>query len=288
MNKHTNIALLSSLFALGIGAIGCNNTVQSMTIPETVVWDTVFTGLASPYHDLTIVPVGDDIHADWEQIDRYAYCQDPVSSQGSLHSCATPGQCEQECTDEGLDFLGERTWYIIGVWLNRPAFQVGSVQLVSEEEGLVNSITLAVSPNTQAVEITAGVSEGTFPAGTEPNVEEFIVDNFTYLDFSPHDPNFGYLDAFPYVACLPGVETAGDAIAFNTALPADQYDFTCGSIPVSLNLVPEYPSVGACISDSIQKHCKDKGLTGKDRATCNSAQIGNCHASFHVPSSHAN
>ena len=78
-----------------------------------------------------------------------------------------------------------------------------------------------------------------------------------------------------------------DFIAINTVqLPPSNYDVTCGDLPISFNLTPKYDSVGACISDSIKTQCKNAGLTGRARASCNAAQIGNCHAAFFVPSNH--
>lgn len=154
--------------------------------------------------------------------------------------------------------------------------------MVSDAEGPVQSISIAVNSETSALEMTAGVSEGTLPVGSEIDLDTYVVDNGIAIVFVPHTDGFAADDHLPYLVC----ETIGyeDGIWVAVNQPAGQYSYTCGTIPLSLTLVPPYDSVGDCISDSLAKNCK--GVTGRARAACNSMQIGNCHAAFHVPSNH--
>ena len=121
---------------------------------------------------------------------------------------------------------------------------------------------------------------------TEPGEQAYALDNYTTLAFSPHEPSFVAAvhgdSNYPDVYC--GIDGGIDFVLFNTAT-ATAGSYNCG-VPISLSLTPPYASVGACISASLQQNCKNQGLRGKALAACNAAQIGNCHAIFHVPSAH--
>ena len=53
---------------------------------------------------------------------------------------------------------------------------------------------------------------------------------------------------------------------------------------ITLTINPAFADVGTCISTLKAQRCA--GLKGQDRAACNHAQIGICHATFNVPSAH--
>lgn len=287
MFKHTRV-FTTGLLAAGLLA-GCNNTLSEMSIPENVVWNTMLTAVASPYPDLSVMTVGDDIAAEIGESATYAYCRYDDTGEYTLNTC-TSGLCEQACPS-ATTFLGERTLYAVRVQLNRPDFEAGGVQLISDEAGTVQSMSFAISPTNSALQITAGVNEGTFPV--DPNFplmpELELYNQLLFLEMNPPEPTFGALDDLPYLVCGPeSGPTGGDVIAINTVqIPPNNYDVTCGSLPISFNLTPQFDSVGECISESIKTQCKNAGLTGRARASCNAAQIGNCHASFFVPSNHA-
>lgn len=296
--RNRNIVLsnrISLLHVISISALvlclttGCAKTLQKVTIPEAVAWNQFVSGIATPYDDIDILTIGDNISAEILATDGpFAYCYDPVANYGYIDWCDDPSNCEAEC-DAGENYLGAHYTYVFAVTLDRPSFTAGGVQLVSDAEGPVQSISISVNSETEALELTAGVSEGTLPVGSEVDEQTYVVDNGFFLALSPHDPEFGaaeYLDEndLPLLVCGGPCEAGDDCIWVAVNVPAGEYSYICGVLPLSLTLLPPYESVGDCISDSLAKNCK--GITGRDRAACNAIQIGNCHAAFHVPSSH--
>lgn len=264
-----------------------NNTLDLVSIPENVAWNQMITSLASPYPDLQILTVGDDITAGWVSgpSGPVLYCGNPADSSHVLLNPPGDG-CPPGYQDYGLRF-----WYVLGVGLNRPAFQAGGIQLTSViGGGTVDSISFAVNAATSELKVVAGLSEGTIPLPYPftQSEEGYTIDNYVTLVFRPHeltfvDATYGSNPGYPDVVCQV-VQGDGDLIAFNTAT-ATAGSYNCG-VPISLTLTPPYASVGACISASLEQNCKNQGLRGKARAACNAAQIGNCHAIFHVPSAH--
>ncbi len=286
------------LHLIGIGALvlvlcmtmGCAGTLQQITIPEDVTWRNFASGIATPYNDIDILTIGDNINAEIIQAEGpFAYCHNPVTNQGYIEFCSNPNNCAAEC-DTGEDYLGANYLYEFAVSLDPDNFTAGGVQLVSDAEGPVQSISIAVNSEASALEMTAGVSEGTLPLGSEVAEDIYVIDNGFNLLLFPPDPGFddgGCFDpntGLPYILCEDDGVEGTDTIWVAVNQPAGEYSCTCGDIPLSLTLVPPYDSVGDCISDSLAKNCK--GVTGRARAACNSMQIGNCHAAFHVPSNH--
>lgn len=287
-NHHViSISALVLVFCL---TTGCARTLQQMAIPETVAWTQFASGIATPYDDIDILTIGDNITAQIFASDGpWAYCHDPVENYGYIEECSDAANCEAEC-ETGENYLGAHYVYEFEVYLDRDNFTGGGVQLVSDAEGPVQSISIAVNSDTSALELTAGVSEGTLPVGSEvSDLDLYVFDNGFHLALSPHDSRFAeaaYLDEndLPLLLCGGPCEVGNDCIWVAVNAPAGEYTYTCGDIPLSLTLLPPYDSVGDCISDSLAKNCK--GITGRARAACNSMQISNCHAAFHVPSSH--
>jgi hypothetical protein len=288
INKIFSVIIVSVFVLMLAFTVGCNNTLQEMSIPADSAWNTILTGFALDYNDVSVMTIGDDISAEISSSEGpLAYCSDGTDS--NISYCDDPGDCAQECTDMGQDFvlLGEKYFYLVEISMNRPDFNGGAVQVISDEQGTLASISFSVNGTTNQIEMVAGVSEGTFPVGTDFNDQEiYAIDNYFGLVLQPHDENFSeneLLDnqGLPIALCIP--DSLEDTIAIATNQPAGQYTLDCG-YTLSLNLLPPYATVGNCISDSLDKHCK--GLKGRDRAACNAAQIGNCHAAFNVPSSH--
>ncbi|MCK5244153.1 MAG: hypothetical protein KAJ90_02700 [Desulfobacterales bacterium] len=296
--RNRNIVLsnrITLLHVISISALvlvlclttGCAKTLQQVTIPETVAWNQFISGIATPYNDIGILTIGDHISAeiieDGPILEPFAYCHDPVANASYIRECDDPDNCEVEC-DTGYDYLGSRYLYAFAVTLDRENFTAGGVQLISDVQGLLQSISIAVNSDTSDLELTAGVSEGTLPVGSEMDDESYVIDNGFTLVLSPHDENFVACDGLPYLMCQPNPvgEEGADLIWVAVNVPGGGYTYDCCGIPLSLTLLP-YECLGDCISDSLAKNCK--GITGRDRAACNAVQIGNCHAAFHVPSS---
>lgn len=261
---------------------GCfDNTLDSVSIPQNVAWNTMVTGLASPYNDLQILTIGDDITAGITASGGPTlYCGNPADSS---HVLVDPA----DGCPSGYQEYGTRYWYILGVSLNRPAFQAGGIQLTSVTGGgTVDSISFAVNTTSQ-LKVVAGLSEGTIPLPstfTGPSEAGYVIDNYTAMVFAPHESTFVDATYGTDVVCSTEIIPDSDTILFNTAT-ATAGSYNCG-VPISLSLTPPYSSVGQCISASLEQNCKNQGLKGKARAACNAAQIGNCHAIFHVPSAH--
>jgi hypothetical protein len=254
----------------------CGQTIQSIGFSEDVTWNRFGTGFLSPYDELSVVTIGDDITAGLGSLGVWYHCEKPDSSQ-----YITPSSCPS--TENSL---GTLSWYVLEVALNRPSFRAGGVQLVSDSAGTVQAISIAVNSNTDKVELNAGTSQGTIPAGLEADFDTYSLHNTGYVEFFPHDPEFDSATAAGF-ECLADGEIGGDGILFKTDVATGSYSAQCGAKEVTYNLRLPYDSVGECIAQSIGDNCKHQGLTGRDRAACNSAQIGNCHAAFHVPSAHS-
>lgn len=189
-----HVISISTLVLVLCLTTGCAKTLQHMTIPETVAWNQFISGIATPYNDIGILTLGDHISAEIIEdvpiyLEPYAYCHDPVANASYMRECDDPDNCEVEC-DNGYDYLGARYYYAFEVILDRENFTGGGVQLVSAEAGPVQSISISVNSDTSALELTAGVSEGTLPVGSEIDEESYVIDNGFTLLLYPHDENF--------------------------------------------------------------------------------------------------
>jgi len=290
MKTSFRILLNGGALALATTLTGClDNTLDSVSIPSNVAWNQMVTGVASPYSDLQVLTIGDNITAGLVPQNSALFCGDPTNS---LHSVLS---ADDECP-AGYTSYGIRYIYMLSIALSRPAFQAGGIQLTSDTGGgTVESISFAVNASAE-LKVVAGLSEGTIPLPRTFTMTggDYVLDNYTALVFAPHDANFvsatfGSDPEYPDVWCSASPSDEGnsggyDGIGFNTAT-ATAGSYNCG-VPISLSLTPPYSSVGQCISASLEQNCKNQGLKGKARAACNSAQIGNCHAIFHVPSAH--
>lgn len=274
------VATLAAALAVTVLATGCNNTVQQFSIPSNAAWNTMGMGIASPYNDLDILTAGSDIQA------QIAYGPIPLT----YCSNGTDATLEPGITTcpAGYDVLGVRYFYAFVVELNRPAFQAGGVDLVSAAAGTVYSLSLAVNSSTNNVYIAAGVSDGVIPLSSQnpPTPPDFIVvDDYAAVFLAPHDPGFapavyGSDPEFPDFLCDTEGPFGGDDYVVMRLNAARTASYACGDLTFNLNVSPPYPNLGQCISDSINRNCKDQGLTGKARATCNKQQQSVCRAMF--------
>jgi hypothetical protein len=280
MKTMPRVALtLATALAVTVLTTGCNNTVQQLSIPSNATWNVMAMPIASPYTDLEILTAGSDLEG--QIIDGpggpFAYC-----SNGN-----DAGIIEGDTCPAGYNLLGLRYFYLFAVSLNRPAFQAGGVDLVSAAAGTVYSLSLAVNTSTNNVYIAAGASDGVIPLSSQnpPTWDQFIAaDDYAGVFLAPPDP--GFADAaygpdpnFPDFACQSDGPEGADAI-FMRVTTARTASYACGALTFNLAVSPQYPNLGQCISDSIIRNCKDQGLTGKARATCNKQQQSVCRAMF--------
>ena len=304
--KRTVFSFVTLAAAFALGA--CNGSITSIGVPAASPWNSIDSVVSSPYDDLTVVAVGSDISASIFASEQYAVC---TSDQGGFFAicddpgCTPPGPAA-ECVSQApsgatnVGFDGQLPFvYGMNVALNRPAFTAGGVQLQSVTGGTLGAIAFTIDGGT-TLNISAGFSEGliqgpTVENGTFDFPTEYI-DDFSAIVLSPTWPDFG----FGYVctdgtttSCDPGVSAENvaavcqnnpDLIAIRTTEATGPVSVLCGSVTVNLNIAPPFESVGQCISTLKQQECS--GLKGKDKAACNHAQIGVCHASFNVPSAH--
>lgn len=271
--------ILAGALAVTVLTTGCNNTVQQLSIPSNAAWNTMGMPIASPYNDLEILTAGSNIGAQILEGPEgpYAYCSNGTDS-GIAFGDACP---------TGYNVLGLRYFYAFAVSLDRPAFQAGGVDLVSATAGTVYSLSLAVNTSTNNVYIAAGVSDGVIPLSSQnpPTYGEFIVaDDYASVFLTPHDARFasaayGPDPAFPDFVCGTDGPEGTDQIAMRVTTTRTA-SYACGDLTFNLAVSPEYPNLGQCISDSIIRNCKDQGLTGKARATCNKQQQSVCRAMF--------
>jgi hypothetical protein len=284
LKKLMTLGFVLSL-TLVLGA--CNGTITSVQIPADSPWEEFVTVFRSPHDDLVPVTQGDGIEIlDYALFESVLVCED---ADGDLYLTDNPTCFPGDLARSDLQYQ-----YGIAVGLDRDTFTAGSVQLVRDSDGtIVSGISFGLSGD-GGLNVSAGVSDGLLPGAQ--NLSEYaelaLFDEWAYLGMYPEWSEFG-----PGFVCADGstdctsdddlaaicdVEAeAPDDLAFRTLLPLGAYNLTCGNIPVSINF---YNSVGECIRELKAQNCSD--LRGRDRATCNHAQIGVCHAAFNVPSSH--
>lgn len=284
------LATLGFVLSLTLLLGACNGTITSVQIPPDSPWEGFITAFRSPYDDLVPVAQGDGIDiADFGLFTAAVLCED--ADTGDLYV-----QEATEC-DPGDILRDLQFQYGIAIELDRDVFTAGSVQLVRNSDGtIVGGVSFGLSGN-GGLNVSAGVSDGLFPGAQ--NLSEFgefaLFDEWAYLGMFPEWDEFG--EGFvcadgttdcevnsdvDQLAALCDLELeAPDDLLFRTILPLGAYNLACGNIPVSINF---YNSVGECIRELKAQNCSD--LRGRDRADCNHAQIGVCHAAFNVPSSH--
>lgn len=290
-----------TLAAVGLALSACNGTVSRIGVPAASPWNQFGTTLVSPHDDLTVVTTGSDIAASIvNETAPFASC---TSDQGPFPvTCSTAATCAADCAANAPSGatgvgLGEiRYLYGVVIELNRPAFTAGGVQFESAAAGTVGAIAVTIGGS--GLSVGAGFSEGLVP-GPAINPEFEVFDDFGALVMAPDWPDFGagYLCTDGTTNCDPGSPTnlialctegvaSDDGLIFRVNADPGAYSLTCGSVPVNLDINPPFASVGECISTLKAQRCG--GLKGKAKAACNHAQIGVCHATFNVPSSHNN
>lgn len=300
-SRHLPAALVLLVAGALLGA--CNGAVTSINLPAASPWTAFATIVASPYDDVTVVTVGSDLSADIVESERGVVC---TSDQGGFFAfcddatCTSPGPLA-ECINEApasatnVDSVGLTYLYGVAVELNRPAFTAGGIQLDSLAGGTLGAIAIEVGAGSQ-LNIGAAFSEGLISGPAIDSTFE-AYDDFTFLELLPAWEDFGsgYLctdgtttSCDPDVAAddvLAGCES-GDYLLFRNNNVTAPYSVTCGGVTVNINVTPPFDTVGECISTLKAQRCG--GLHGKAKAACNHAQIGICHATFNVPSSHNN
>lgn len=306
--NHRNPApgpLAALLVLTGALLAGCAGTIQSIDLPADSPWDHFGTVLTSPHGDVTVVTVGSDISAALSDANQVAIC---TSDQGGFAiqcgnlDCTPPGpeaQCNLEAPPEitNVGFQELTYLYVLEMFLDRPAFTAGGVQLQSETAGTLGSIAVTIGGES-TLNVNAGFSEGLIPGpAIEPNIGD--LDDFATLLLEPEWPDFGpgfVCTDGTTTSCDPEVSSEGiaaacfddlevDQLAIRANAPPGPYSLVCGEVTVNLSIGPVFGSVGECASSLKAQFCS--GLKGKAKAACNHAQLGVCHASFNVPSAHA-
>jgi len=307
---HLFAAALFSL--IGLALAGCNGTVSQIGVPAASPWSTFRTTFFSPHDDLAVVTTGSDITAGLTPgpfgPSVFATC---TSDQGPFATdCTSAATCAADCVADAPSgatgvALGEiRYLYGLEIGLDRPAFTAGGVEIESTAAGTVGAISVNVGA-TSGLSVGAGFSEGLIPGPSPlPNTEVEAFDDFGFLAMDPEWEDFG-----PGLVCADGTSTScdtgdssledvvaacfdngtgpfgfSDGLFFRVNAQPGSYSFTCGTVPVNYVLNPPFSSVGQCISTLKAQRCG--GLQGQAKAACNHAQIGVCHATFNVPSSH--
>ncbi|HEX6900244.1 MAG TPA: hypothetical protein VF789_11045 [Thermoanaerobaculia bacterium] len=297
---------LGILLLMVLALAACNGTISSIGVPASSPWTSFSTFLTSPYDDLTVITTGSNITAELAASGSLALCD---SDQGRfMTTCAGVADavcnltnCEADAPEgaTNVSFLEQRFLYGLSMTLDRPAFTAGGVELESATAGTLGAIGLTVS-SASGLSIGAGFTEGLIPTPSgDPNPSNF--DDGGALLMTPGWADFG----LGWV-CADGTSTGcdlevslenvvagcaqqgeADVFQFRVDAAPGTYSMTCGSVPVTFTLTGPnvYESAGDCIAALKAERCA--GLKGQDRAACNHAQIGICHATFNVPSAHA-
>jgi len=185
--------------------------------------------------------------------------------------------------------IGKRFAYNLAVHLDRSLFTSGGVQIQDGSGGTQMGLSINAGSTGGSFDVAAGFSEGLIPGA---QFSDF--DDTGAIGLAPHWDGFAPSDISGQV-CSNGVcgtqtiatcqlTMLGDTLRYLTAAQPGTYAGTCGTVPVNLTINPPYASVGQCISGLKAQRCG--GLKGQAKAACNHAQIGVCHATFNVPSSH--
>jgi hypothetical protein len=282
-----SFALISAVAVL----TGCNGTVSSVSFPAASPWENMATGILSPTDDLVAVSAGAGLEAELvtgifaSGIQAFVACQGEDSAY--LDDCSDRA-CDAQ-TVCGTDTVIEKRYaYTLFASLDRGVFTNGSVQLQDGNGATQMGLAINAGNAGGSFDVAAGFSEGLIPGIQFNQVEEAGA-----LVLAPHWPDFGFGEVIGQI-CPEGVCETGpvlqcdtngaeDALGYATVTQPGTYSGLCGDVPVNLTINPPYPSVGACLQ---QRKATCNGLTGQARKTCNHAQIGVCHATFNVPSSH--
>lgn len=306
--KSGNHLFAVALVAIaGLALAGCNGTVSQIGVPAASPWTQFGTVLQSPHDDLTVATTGSDISAGIVN-DIAPVVASCTSDQGPFPTaCSSAATCAADCVANAPSGatgvgLGEiRYVYGLVIELNRPAFTAGGVQIQSTAAGTVGAISVNVSAGS-GLSVGAGFSDGLLPGPSPfPDSEIEVFDDFGFLGMGPDWEDFGEgwvcadgtttscdpnasLENLVAACFDEGGPFGDDALLFRVNAQPGSYSLTCGTVPVNFDLNPPFASVGQCISTLKAQRCR--GLKGQAKAACNHAQIGVCHATFNVPSSH--
>ena len=288
--------LLTALFAILILA-GCNGTVSSVSFPASSPWTDMSTGILSPTDDLVAVASGAGLEAELLQ---GSLPGTPFSGLQAFVACGGASPHLEGCSDRACDaqtvcgadpVIEKRFVYTITAHLDRGTFTSGGVQI--QDGGGATQMGLSINAGNAggSFDVAAGYSEGLIPGVQFSG----LPDEGGSILFNPHWEDFGDGSITGPVCPAGGTcstETVAncftngfvDLLQYSTVAQPGTYSGTCGAVPLNLTINPPFASVGACISGLKAARCG--GLKGQAKAACNHAQIGVCHATFNVPSSH--
>lgn len=301
MKRYLCLVILT-LMVLALTA--CNGTISSIGVPASSPWNRFSTFLTSSYDDLTVVTTGSNITSELSLLGPVPLCDsDQGRFIGECHdsNCGLT-QCEDTAPEgaTNVSFIELHYLYALIMTLDRPAFTAGGIELESATVGTLGAIGLTVSSES-GLSVGAGFTEGLFPTSSEPsNFDDggLLLMTPQWADFAPGwvcadgtstgcDPEAGMENVV--AGCSKSdLGDGGDQFAFRVDAAPGTYSMTCGSVPVTLTLTAPntYESAGDCIDTLKAERCA--GLRGQDRAACNHAQVGICHATFNIPSAHNN
>ncbi len=290
--KSGNHLFAVALVAMvGLALAGCNGTVSSVSFPAAAPWETMFTGILSPTDDLVALPSGAGVTA--ELLPGFI-----VSGIQAVVACGGATPHVEICTDRACDaqvtcgadpVIEKRYAYTLMAALDRGLFTSGGVQIQDGGGAIKMGLSINAGSAGGAFNVAAGYSEGLIPG-----VQFSDIDEVGGIGLTPHWSDFGpgeitgeicpggVCSTETIAAC--GEDGVVDILAYFTVAQPGTYSGTCGTVPVNLTINPPFSSVGQCISSLKAARCK--GLKGQAKAACNHAQIGVCHATFNVPSSH--
>jgi hypothetical protein len=302
-HKAARFTITASAVLMALVLVGCNGTITSLQIPADSPWSEFLTILRSPYPDLVVLEPdadnygGEVILGGPDGTEAIVVCEDANGEFTDFFGCGL-GSCDPAglCAPDAVREIGYIYTFVFG--MDRGTFTSGSLQIASETAGtVVGGISLSVGGN-GGLNISAGVSDGLFPASFTAGDELELFDDFATLvmfpNWSAFQDNFVCLDGTQdcevdsnidelAAICFNSGPFGENSIFFRVDQPMSAAQLDCGDVPVQINF---FKSVGECISSLKKQNCS--GLKGKDRAACNHAQIGACHATFGVPSSHSN
>jgi hypothetical protein len=274
---------------------GCAGTVSSVSFPAASPWTDLTTSLLSPTDDLVAVASGAGVEAN---LTPGGTPVGPFLSPSAVVACggATPytvncldRACDAQATCGADPVIGKRFAYLLSAHLDRSLFTSGGVQIQDGSGGTQMGLSINAGSTGGSFDVAAGFSEGLIPGAQFSDY-----DDTGGIALTPHWDDFapgtisgqvcsnGVCGTQTIATC--GLDPIGDTLRYLTAAQPGTYTGTCGTVPVNLTINPQFSSVGQCISSLKAARCG--GLKGQAKAACNHAQIGVCHATFNVPSSH--
>jgi hypothetical protein len=283
-----SFALLSAILL----SAGCSGTVSSVSFPAASPWTDMTTGILSPTDDLVAVASGAGVTANVVPSTAFGGTQAVVACGGvapHLEFCGDRA-CDAQAACGADPVIGKRFLYNLSAHLDRSLFTSGGVEIQDSNGATQMGLSINAGSTGGSFDVAAGFSEGLIPG------EQFSdFDDRGALSLSPHWSDFAPGPISGQV-CSNGVCSTqtiancdfgpfgDDVLSYRTAAQPGTYSGTCGTVPVNLTINPPFATVGACISGLKAQRCG--GLKGQAKAACNHAQIGVCHATFNVPSSH--